>query len=124
MCQRPLGDLPKAVTAAFLSSAGLALLWAGFALVTGHYVWWFAVLFGGLVSGAVAHSSSGRGPTYQLVATTATVVGLAVGELLVVLAYHRRLDLLSNIDEVSRIVLSNDWSMVCCVLGVVGGLWL
>lgn len=124
MCQQPLGDLPAAVTAACVSSAALSLLWAGFTLVTGYQVIWFAVLYGGLVSGAVAWASSGRGPVYQLVATTATVVGLVVGQLLFVLAYHRRLDLLANHEEVSRLVLENHWGLAYAVLGVVGGLWL
>ncbi len=124
MCQKPLGDLPAAITAAFVTAGVLAVLWAGFTLVTHIQIMWFAVLFGGLVSGAVAHFSGGRGPTYQLVATTATVVGIVVGQLLFVVGWVGRFDVLADQDAVAAIVFADDWSLPFCVLGVVGGLWL
>lgn len=124
MCRRPLGDLPKAVTAAFLSAAVLALLWPAFCYFTGFQAPWFACLFGGLVSGAVAQASAGRGFAYQAIATTATIVGILAGETLLVLAYWGQAHRLADQELVARAMLSNEYGPPFAIMGVVGGLWL
>lgn len=120
VCQAPLGDLRAALVAAGVTSALLALVWGGVSLVTGFQSAWFAALFGGVVSGAVAQASSGRGLAFQAIATAATVVGIVAGEALFLVALLVR----SGQEDVLATALSNPWGPAYAAMGVVGGLWL
>ncbi len=121
MCQKPLGDLRAAVVAAVVTATLLALVWGGFSYVTGFQSAWFAALFGGVVSGAVAQASSGRGLAFQAIATAATIAGIVAGEALFVLALLVKL---GHEEEAAALALSNPWGPAYAVMGVVGGLWL
>jgi hypothetical protein len=131
-CGEPLGSIPSAIAAAFVAALALTLVWVTFFWLTGVVLSWFAVLFGGLVSGAVAHASFGRGWAYQAIASTATLVGLTAAQVLIVLIVNDRLRLLTaGIDgwvETSALaihLLENDtWLLIFNTFGLVGGFWL
>lgn len=132
LCGRSLGSLSKAVLAAVVAASAMALSWVVTAFVLGAQALWFGALFGVVVSGAVAQVSFGRGWAYQLVASTATLVGIVLGETLLVTLLRDRLDLLVAVEQpnlglfeaIRYTVLEDSWAMVFAVLGLMGGFWV
>jgi hypothetical protein len=132
VCGKSLGSIPSAIAAAWVSAALLALLWVAGFWLTGFTLPWFACFFGGLVSGAVAQVSFGRGWAYQAIASTATLVGLTVAHVLLVLVLRRRLDLLVGggdgwvrLSALALELLEQDPVLfVFNVFGLLGGFWL
>ncbi len=132
LCGRSLGSVSKACVAAAASSLGLAVLWAVSAWVTGLQASFLAVGFGVVVGGAVAQVSFGRGWLYQLIASTATLAGIVLGETLLILVLRDRLDLLVEVQQpnlglveaVRYTVLQDPWAIAFAVLGLMGGFWI
>lgn len=132
LCGRSLGSLPKAILAAVVSATGLALAWVVTARVLGVQALWFGALFGVVVSGAVAQVSFGRGWAYQLVASTATLGGISLGETLVVALLRDRVERLIAVEQpnvglveaVRYATLEDSWAVVFSVVGLMSGFWV
>lgn len=132
ICGRPLGSIGRAVLAAGASAGALGLAWFLFTWFTGVQALWFALAFGLLVSGAVAQVSFGRGWAYQAIATLATILGIVVGQTLMILAFEGRLGLLWSADQpnlgaleaLRHTLVDHEWALVFCVCGVLGGGWI
>jgi len=131
-CHEPLGSIRVAFKAAFLAATGLTVLWIFLSWLTGMELGAFALVFGGLVSGAVAQSTGGRGLGYQAVASFFTVSGLAISDAVVV--RMQWFELFPDWDPgeplppmLDQLIYQVQWDgifLVFIVLGFVGGLWL
>lgn len=132
ICGRPLGSIGKAAVAAAAAASLLGVGWFLFAWLTGIQALWFGLLFGVAVSGAVVQVSFGRGWAYQAIATLATVTGIVVGETLLILAFEGRLGLLWSatqpnlgaLEAVRHTLVDDEWALIFCVCGVMGGAWV
>lgn len=85
VCLKKMGSLRKATIAAFGAAGGLALIWIMFSTITRLESLAFAVVFGAVVSGVTMRVSGGHGPLYQLVATSATILGILIADTIVML---------------------------------------
>lgn len=129
ICGRQLGSIGVAAVAAAVAATALGLVWFLFTWFTGVQALWFGMFFGMIVSGAVVQVSFGRGWLFQAIATAATVVGIIVGETLMVLAFEGRLGLLFStsqpnlgaLEAVRHTIVDYEWVLIFCVCGVMGG---
>ena len=131
-CNESLGSMRVAFKAAFLAATALSLFWIFLSWVTGLELGALALVFGFLVSGAVAQSTGGRGILYQAVASFFTVSGLAIADAVVVRMQWFKI--FPNWDPaeplppmMDQLVYQAQWDgifLVFVVLGFAGGLWL
>lgn len=132
MCGRSLGSIRDAVKAASIAALLASLVWIGFSWLTGLELSIFAMLFGFAVSGAVAHRTGGRGPLYQGIASSFTLVGMAVSDAVVVRMqwfkihpdWSRDLPLPPLMDQLAWQAQWDGVFLVFVTLGFVGGFWL
>lgn len=127
VCGAELGSLPRAIAAAAIATIALMVVWVGLALTLGAQTMWFAMLFGGVVSGAVVQFSAGRGWSYQLVASSATLVGLALADAVLMALVVARDQGLSGAGfvELARWQLENDpLTLLFAGMGVFGGFFV
>lgn len=132
ICGSPLGSVPRALAAAAISAVALAVVWVVVAWVLAIQALWFGLFFGVVVSGAVTQASFGRGWLYQLIASTATLAGIVLGETLLVLLLQDRLDVLVSLEQpnvgaleaLRRTALEDPWALAFSVLGLMGGFWV
>jgi hypothetical protein len=123
--------LNTAVLAAAGSSIVLGIGWLLISL-TGFQFLWVAALYGGFVSGAVAHYSGGRGISYQLIATMFTILGIVFFDTVVIWLHWSEMARAagSNAARPELLALmehqfeSDPFTGVFLVVGVMGGLWL
>lgn len=127
VCGAELGSLPRAIVAAGVATALLVVVWVVLAWALGAQTLWFAMLFGGVVSGAVVQFSAGRGWSYQLVASLATIVGIGVADAVLLALIVGRTEALagSGLLELTRWQLENDpITALFAGLGVFGGFFV
>ncbi len=84
LCLKNLGDPKRALVAAAVSTVTLSAVWIGIAWIANFEFSLFATLYGVTISAAVLVYAKGKGPLYQAIASTFTVVGLVVADTIVV----------------------------------------
>lgn len=132
ICGRPLGSFPRAVAAALVSAGALIVVWVGVSLVLRAQAFWFGMLFGGLVSGSIAHWSGGRGWRYQALSSGVTVAGIALANTLLLLLLTGRADEIVAVEQPNLRLVSlaaaqlehDPLTFGFAVMGLMGGFWL
>lgn len=132
ICNASLGSTRRAVNAAFGTAAALALLWIAMGLLFNIEQPMFAIGFGAVVSFVTVRHSRGCGPVYQLIATSATILGILVADATIVIALSEPEGFTTltrlNDDDWIRIlrhmVLYDPFTAVFLVTGVMGGLYI
>ena len=82
-CHRDIGSVPKAIVAATFTSILLFTIWVGIAYFFQAEYSWVSILFGFIISASVAIFSEGRGPLFQLIATSFTIFTIFSSDLIV-----------------------------------------
>lgn len=132
LCNASLGSLHRAVNAAFGSAAALALLWIAVGLLFDIALPMFAVGFGAVVSFVTVRLSRGCGPLYQLIATSATILGVLVAHvtLTIVLLEPDGIEMFAHLNDDDWIrvlwamVLYDPFTDVFLAAGVLGGFYI
>ena len=132
VCGKQMGNLRKAVQAAFATAVLLGLLWIAFTWITGKELPILAVFFGAIISWSTTHFSAGRGILYQLIATVATIVGIVGANSIAILITFSDQGLI----QLSQMSISQFLELmehhfkydpitpICYLLGIAGGLWI
>ncbi len=130
VCGKSLGSYPKAFIAAAASAQGLAFLWVAGSMAFGIPAIFFAIFFGGLVSGAVTTFSGGRGFGYQAIATGFTILGIVLADTILVWNFWPQLTGSPNTARpgfsalMEWLFLYDNVTGIFSVLGVVGGMFI
>jgi hypothetical protein len=131
LCRKQMGSLKKAFDSGLYSSLALATLWSILAIITGIELSFLAIIFGGLVSAAVVRGSSGRGISFQLIATSFTLIGIVASQAFTFYFIWDRHPDLSAIGPrpgliaiAHHLLLYDDFTLIFIILGVMGGAWV
>lgn len=137
MCRRSMGSLAVGLLAAFVSTLVLGANWITWSLITGtgfHFAL-YAVAFGAIVSGITMRISCGRGPLYQLIATSATVLGIFTANTVAFVALYAlsidagiigcfKLGWQDWVDAFRNVVLYDALTNLWAFLGILGGFFI
>ncbi len=131
-CRRNLGRLDLALLYGGLTATSVALLWYGFTIWTAWGFTLFAAVVGIIVSGSILGFAHGRGPIFQLIASSFTILAITIGEGLVGRAVPGQFFLETGGQQLPATLMETAWVMAmwdpwtfaCMIVGVAGGMFI